>query len=257
MAFQWNLQAVTNTALYNIKKYVQFINMPSLSGVRLEVYSYEELLESKISTQMIIASKDSSKQIISDNIAPMPRTWNIGAYIGSGNVASTLNLLPPGKNANIDPSVVSIGNAVASTLINSSLQAFNIPTNYEVSIFFMPSLKLQKDVLYNAWLNNKLIWFVDKYKTYIPVAIEKLSFISDPTVQNKIPVQISLKEVIMYNGYNTQVTDQSKNMSLLGTTFSPDLTSPATSYVNMGTGSSTLLGQSSGLFGGNVLAAQR
>ena len=63
----------------------------------------------------------------------------------------------------------------------------------------MPTLKQQYQVLQNAWKNLKLVWFRDKYGVFIPVAIEKMVFDSDPTVQNMIPVTITLREFITYN----------------------------------------------------------
>jgi len=92
----------------------------------------------------------------------------------------------------------------------------------------MPSLKLQVQVLRNAWLNYKLIWFRDKEGIYIPVGIDSLSFDYNPEIANKVPVSITLKEIIVYNGFNTTLNDSGLLV--------PDITNSASSYVSLGGG---------------------
>ncbi len=202
---------------------ISWLNMPSLSGVRLETYEYKESLKSKISEQMIINLDGTGKNIITDNIVPLPRTWNISANIGSATVAFAIANSPPKANGFLDP--------IFNTLKLFTQQTGVTLPGFEPSLYFMPSLKLQVQVLRNAWLNNKLVWFKDKDGSYIPVGIEDMEFKADPTIANKVPVSLVLKEIIVYNGF----TDP-RSGTMNGGALIPDITNPASSYVSLGGG---------------------
>lgn len=196
-----------------------YIDMPLLCGVRLETFRYKETLPSKVSQQMIIDFQ-SGKQLITDNIVPMPRIWTISAYIGSATIANALSGQAFSENGKDYNPLVELRNM-------SSQDAITIP-GLEPTIFFMPSLKLQHDIIENAWKNFKLVWFQDKYKAQIPVAIENLDFESDPAIQNKLIINVTLKEVITYNNANTP------NLVTGSATIANDITNPASTSVNIG-----------------------
>jgi len=206
-----------------ISKLIGWLNMPSVSGVRIESYKYREELTSKISEQMIINLDGSGKNIVNDNIVPIPRKWTIEGYIGSATVAFAIATNPPNSK--------DLAGGV-NDLING-LKQFTEQTGiplpgFEPNLYFMPSLKLQVQVLRNAWLNYKLIWFRDKEGIYIPVGIDSLSFDYNPEIANKVPVSITLKEIIVYNGFNTTLNDSGLLV--------PDITNSASSYVSLGGG---------------------
>jgi hypothetical protein len=212
-----------NSGFQVAKSLASWLNMPSLSGVRLETYEYTEELTSKISENMIINLDGSGKNIVTDNIVPMPRKWTISAYIGSATVAFLIANNPPNTNGILDPFF---------NLLKIFTQQSGVPLpGFEPSLYFMPSLKLQVQVLRNAWLNYKLVWFKDKDGTYTPVGIENISFKSDPTIANKVPVSIVLKEIIVYNGFIDP-----RGGTLNGGALIPDINNPASSYVSVGGG---------------------
>jgi hypothetical protein len=235
------LNQSTNLQIFNLssiglgaRMLMSWLNMPSLSGIRLECYKYTESLKSKISEQMIVNLDGSGKNVVSDNIVPIPRIWNISAYIASGTVGFVLANNPPSFLSSQDQSLFS----GLLNPIKMFTQGTGIPVpGFEPSLYFMPSLKLQVQVLRNAWLNNKLVWFKDKEGTFIPVAIESLDIESDPVVQNKVPVTLTLKEIIPYNGYSGGFN---KMTNIPGTNLSaplvPDVTNPASSFVSQGGG---------------------
>lgn len=214
---------LANSALHSLKSLISWLNMPSLSGVRLEAFEYKEELSSKISEQMIINLDGTGKNIVSDNIVPLPRKWTISANIGSATVAFAIANSPPNSTGLLDPFF---------NTLKTFTQQTGIPIpGFEPSLYFMPSLKLQVQVLRNAWLKYKLVWFKDKDGTFIPVGIETLTFESNPTIANKVPVSMVLKEVIVYNGF----VDYKTQLSNGGSTV-PDITNPASSYISLGGG---------------------
>lgn len=212
-----------------IRALISWLNMPSLSGVRLEAYKYSEELSSKISEQMIINLDGTGKNIVTDNIVPLPRKWTIEAYIGSSTVAFAVANSPP--NANLTPEGNSFLQNIGNTIKNfTDKTGISLP-GLEPTLYFMPSLKLQVQVLRNAWLKYKLVWFKDRDGTYIPVGIDSMKFDSDPTIANKVPISITLKEVIVYNGFIDYKTQLSNGGALV-----PDITNPASSYISLGGG---------------------
>ena len=222
---------MNNIITSTVKGIISFLNMPVLAGVRIECYKYKEKWTSKISTQMII-DFNTGRQVITDNIAPMPRTWDIGCYIGSATVAFGLSQQAylPNQGANVTANQIvnqtkSVFNSAIAGL--SSLITYPIP-GIEPSLYFMPSLNQQVGILYNAWKNNKLIWFQDKYKKMIPVAIEECEIDSVPEVQNKVPLHIVLREVVTYNNSVQPIAN-------LGTATIPlDATNPASTGASVG-----------------------
>ena len=51
-----------------------------VGGVTIYAQTYKETADSDVSTQLMMA-KENTKQWVSDNIAPRPRTWQISGYI--------------------------------------------------------------------------------------------------------------------------------------------------------------------------------
>ena len=184
-----------------VNRVIGYLSSPMLSGVRLVVDRYDEVLTSKVSTQMIV-DFNYNRYLVSDNIAPMPRAWEIGGYIQSATIAYPLNTQAIPGTSSILGGVNSISLAL---LKNADSLSIPIP-GLEPSVFFMPSLKEQYNILQYAWLNNKLVWFRDKYGVLIPVAIERLTFKSEPTIQNSIPFTMTLKEIITYMNGVQQAT---------------------------------------------------
>lgn len=165
----------------------RFLNMPTIAGVRIEVEDFEEILESKVSEHMLI-NITNGLNIVNDNIAPIPRTYQITGYLGSWTVNSDLHVKINQTNGKFETS------PTKKDGLNSYGKEVNVFENMSNLV------KEQHDALVLAWKNIKMIWFIDQYKNAIPSAIKNLSFIYKGSVNNKIIINATIKEIVTFSG---------------------------------------------------------
>lgn len=68
---------------------------------------------------------------------------------------------------------------------------------YEISALFAPSLKKKKDKLQKLFRARELTWFKTRECDLVEVAIESIEFETRPSVGNKQPITIVLKEIVV------------------------------------------------------------
>ncbi len=150
----------------------QYISNPVIAGVGIECTQYEETADDDVSQQMIV-NVGGGKTYESDNIAPRPRSWSITGYIYSQyNIPGTQVVIP-------------------SPLELSSL-----------SPVLQPSLQLAVNKLRSARLSRQLVDFKTKNnEEFLKVGIVSLRLAADPSVTNKVPISITVREVPILNLY--------------------------------------------------------
>jgi hypothetical protein len=138
-----------------------YLLSPFVAGVRIETVGYKEIMDNDISEQVIIDA-DKGKMYQTDNVAPKPKMWTIQGYL--------------------TPTIAEV---------------------FAFSPLLMPSLFLQKQVLRDARSSRQPIPFIPLNKEELNnpitgalmVSIKHIDFDTLPDVQNKVPVNITLKEV--------------------------------------------------------------
>lgn len=155
----------------------QYLSNPVVAGVAIECDQYREVGDDDVSMQMIM-NIDNGKEWVSDNIAPKPRAWEIKGYI-----FSQLNI--PGSDDIV------------------------IPAPFEVSALsplLQPTLRLAVNKLRAARLSRKPVKFKTKNnEEIVQVGIVSLTFESDPSVINKVPVSMTLREIPILNSLTSLV----------------------------------------------------
>ena len=130
------------------------------TGVPLEAEEYEESYSAEISQNLLINATQ-GRFWVTDNVAPMPRTWEIGGYIGG------------------DP-----------------LMAL-----FEKSGLFMPSLTIYADRMRKMGQGRLIVWFKTLNNEVVLVGIKELKLAPRSDVVNKIPFRMSLMEInVLYGG---------------------------------------------------------
>lgn len=91
--------AFSNVEFANVFKSVEKVmsSLGLLRGIPIYASSQKEIGENNIGQQILIRANELGTQVVTDNIAPLPRTWEITGYIGKMK-NETLAQLPNNKN---------------------------------------------------------------------------------------------------------------------------------------------------------------
>ena len=157
------IQQLQNTPILYLG---QKSSTPAPRSIILWNSDYEVSAQSAISTQTLVSIDSSdinnpvtSKQYITDNVAPGPRTWQLSCFIKSD-----------------DP--------LSATFTPVALLGLDTST------------RKQRDDIWTFFYTRGLATFVDKDGAqWDYVAIEDIKFPADPLNQNTIPMIITLKQV--------------------------------------------------------------
>lgn len=168
-AIQNPLSNLASFAIPGLTALKSLLTKPLIGGlVPLDLDSVELTAEAQVATQLLV-DIDGDRKIVNDNIAPGPRTWTIKGTI----FPTDLGLTNIGGIASI-ASNVSQMLGQGSFGVNQMLSA----------------------ILWDIFENRKqTTWRDASGKIWDPVAIERLSITSDPTVQNRVLVSMTIKEI--------------------------------------------------------------
>jgi hypothetical protein len=148
--------------------------------VRIFNSKYSETGSAAIAEQLLLdmntnssPSQAGGKAFVTDNVAPRPRQFKISGYIAplSYYFGST------GRNY--------LG--IAGSVIDTTL--------------FTPTVNWQVDLLWSAFYNSRVISFKDSFGRihYNNIAIENMAIRKDPKIENVALIDISCRELFLYN----------------------------------------------------------
>ena len=111
-------------------------------------------------SKKMIVDVNQGKQYLTDNVAPSPREWTLTGYISP----------IPGT------------------------QTFNSPVSYLAML-------AQKTILSQAFYSRQLLVFVTKMQEEsLTVGITNLEFDTDPSITNRVPVSMTIREInVLYS----------------------------------------------------------
>lgn len=91
--------------------------------------------------------------------------------------------------------------------ITWDIKGYLKPLPYEVSFYFQPSLKRQKETLEKARDKREEVKFKDKEGTYHQVGIELLEIDENAECQNGVPIRVILKKITIQSATSSIVSN--------------------------------------------------
>lgn len=157
------------TAIAAIQSY---FTMPTVAGVRIDAASYKETGQNDVSEQLIIDASE-GKKYQTDNVAVKPRRWELSGYLSG--YASELSSAAP---------------ILMPSLFDQKARLRRARTSRQV-VEFQP---LYKEELWQAGA-TVVDTITGLFSASLKVYIENLAFENLPDAQNKVKVDLTLKEV--------------------------------------------------------------
>lgn len=151
-----------------------------LRGIPIYASSQKEIGENNIGQQVLIRASEIGTQVVTDNIAPLPRTWEIEGYIGAK---------PGGYNASALGSFAGTESWKETIVIPS----INVGvSNFNTLVF----LQAVKDYFRYLRVLRAPFQFITKEGTVVDVLMQNYTFADEPNSAFATKISMKLMEYV-------------------------------------------------------------
>lgn len=144
-------------------------------GIPIYASSQKEIGENDIGKQVLIRASEIGTQVVTDNIAPLPRNWDIDGYIGAKPGGSDSTLLGRSQHENIPVQSINVG-----------------VSNFNTLVF----LQAVKDYFRYLRVLRAPFQFITKEGTVVDVLMQNYTFIDEPSSAFATRVTMRLTEYV-------------------------------------------------------------
>ena len=165
------------TAFKSIEKIMASLGL--LRGIPIYASSQKEVGENNIGQQILIRANEIGTQVITDNIAPLPITWEIVGYIGKKNNADSIHFKDP-KNSNFQG------------FVNGVNYTIGMVDNLNTVLY----LQLLKDYFRYLRVLRAPFKFITREGTTVDVLMQNYIFEDEPISEYATKVTMRLVEYV-------------------------------------------------------------
>lgn len=148
-----------------------------LRGIPIYASSQKEVGENNIGQQVLIRASEIGTQVVTDNIAPLPRVWDIEGYIGVKPKGVDI----PGSGEYIGWEKTVFSNAVDIAMTNMNILVF---------------IQAIKDYFRYLRILRAPFQFITREGTVVDVIMQNYAFIDEPISEYATKIELRVMEYV-------------------------------------------------------------